>query len=76
MNKAYDPEEFRLLKGIECDILGDGSLDLADDALASLDCVVISVHSNFNLSEEAQTERVCRALDNRYASILAHPTDG
>ncbi len=74
INKEYHPDEFRVLKGIECDILANGSLDLADDALASLDCVIVSVHSNFNLSEEAQTERVCRALDNRYASILAHPT--
>ena len=74
INKRYDPEHFRVLKGIECDILADGRLDLADDALARLDCVVISVHSNFNLSEEAQTERVCRALDNPYATILAHPT--
>lgn len=74
VNKRYDPAEFRVLKGIECDILNDGSLDLADDSLAELDCVVVSVHSNFTLSEEAQTERVCRALENPYASILAHPT--
>ena len=74
INKQYDPTEFRVLKGIECDILTDGSLDLADDALAALDCVVISVHSNFTLPEEAQTDRVCRALENKYASILAHPT--
>lgn len=74
INQRYDPAEFRVLKGIECDILADGSLDLADDALAALDAVVISVHSNFNLPEDVQTERVCRALENRYATILAHPT--
>lgn len=74
INKRFDPAEFRVLKGIECDILADGSLDLADDALAALDAVVISVHSNFNLSEDVQTERVCRGLENRYATILAHPT--
>ncbi|MGE3800173.1 MAG: DNA polymerase/3'-5' exonuclease PolX [Candidatus Kapaibacterium sp.] len=74
VNKKYDPNQFRVLKGIECDILADGSLDLADDALAALDCVVVSIHSSFNLPEEVQTERVCRALDNRYATILAHPT--
>lgn len=74
VNKRFDPAQFRVLKGIECDILADGSLDLADDALAALDAVVISVHSNFNLSEDVQTERVCRALENRYATILAHPT--
>lgn len=74
INREYDPAEFRVLKGIECDIMNDGSLDLADDALAALDCVVVSVHSNFTLPEEAQTERVCRALENPYATILAHPT--
>lgn len=65
---------FRLLKGTECDILEDGSLDLDDAILAELDLVVVSVHSKFNLSREKQTERVLRALDNKYASILAHPT--
>lgn len=74
INEKYDPNEFRVLKGIECDIMTDGTLDLSDDSLAALDCVVVSVHSNFTLSEEAQTDRVCRALENRYASILAHPT--
>lgn len=65
---------FRLLKGSEVDILEDGSLDLSDDILKELDLVVVSVHSKFNLSREAQTERVLRALDNRYTTILAHPT--
>lgn len=65
---------FRLLKGIECDILEDGTLDLSDDILKELDLVVVSVHSKFNLTREAQTARVLKALDNRYASILAHPT--
>jgi len=74
INSRYDPEEFRLLKGTECDILADGSLDLAEDALASLDAVVISVHSSFTLPLEEQTDRICRALENRYATILAHPT--
>lgn len=74
LNRRYDPAQFRVLKGIECDILADGSLDLAEDALAALDCVVISVHSSFTLPREAQTDRICRALESRYASILAHPT--
>ncbi len=65
---------FRLLKGIECDILEDGSLDLDDAMLAELDLVVVSVHSKFNLSREQQTARVLKALDSRYATILAHPT--
>ncbi len=66
--------DFRVLKGIECDILEDGSLDLADDVLAELDLVVCSVHSKFDLSAEKQTERVLRAMDNPHMNILAHPT--
>ncbi len=65
---------FRILKGVECDILEDGSLDLADEVLEALDLVVVSVHSKFNLSREAQTARVLKALDNPYTTILAHPT--
>ena len=65
---------FRLLKGIECDILDDGSLDLDDSVLAELDLVVGSLHSKFNLSSEKQTERILRAMDNPYLNILGHPT--
>jgi len=63
-----------LLKSIECDILADGSLDLPDGILDELDLVVCSVHYNFNLSKEKQTERVIRALDNRRVNIFSHPT--
>lgn len=63
-----------LLKGIEVDILDDGSLDLPDNILSRLDIVVAAVHYKFNLSRQAQTERIIRALDNRHVSILAHPT--
>ena len=63
-----------LLKGIEVDILDDGALDLSDDVLKRLDVVVGSVHSRFNLSHEKQTERVLRAMDNPYFTILGHPT--
>lgn len=72
LNEGF--KNFRLLKGVECDILENGSLDLDDAILAELDLVVVSVHSKFNLSREQQTARVLKALDNRYASILAHPT--
>ena len=65
---------FRILKGIEVDILEDGSLDLPDEALAGLDLVVASIHSHFNLSPERQTARLLRALERPYVSILAHPT--
>lgn len=72
LNESF--KNFRLLKGTECDILEDGSLDLDDTILAELDLVVVSVHSKFNLPRDQQTERVLRALDNKYTSILAHPT--
>jgi DNA polymerase (family 10) len=65
---------FTILKGIEVDILKDGSLDLPDSTLEKLDVVVASVHSFFDLSREAQTERVVRAMQNRHVSILGHPT--
>jgi DNA polymerase (family 10) len=65
---------FTILKGIEVDILKDGTLDLPDSTLEKLDVVVASVHSFFDLPREAQTERVIRALQNRHVSILGHPT--
>jgi len=63
-----------LLKSIEVDILEDGSLDLPDSALARLDMVVGAVHSNFNLSRAKQTERILRAMQHPYFTLLAHPT--
>jgi DNA polymerase (family 10) len=65
---------FTVLKGIEVDILKEGSLDLPDSTLEKLDVVVASVHSFFDLPREAQTERVIRAMENRHVSILGHPT--
>ncbi len=65
---------FTVLKGIEVDILRDGSLDLPDTLLSRLDIVVAAVHSNFGLSRQEQTDRVARAMENRRVSILAHPT--
>lgn len=67
-------KDFTILKGIEVDILKDGSLDLPDSTLEKLDVVVASVHSFFDLPREAQTDRVTRAMGNRYVSILGHPT--
>jgi DNA polymerase (family 10) len=63
-----------LLKSIEVDILEDGSLDLPDDSLKRLDLTICSVHSKFDLSRKEQTERIIRAMDNPYFTILAHPT--
>jgi DNA polymerase (family 10) len=65
---------FTILKGIEVDILKDGSLDLPDSILSRLDVVVASVHSFFDLPREAQTERLVRAMANRHVSIIGHPT--
>jgi DNA polymerase (family 10) len=67
-------EGILLLKSIEMDILEDGSLDLPDEVLKELDFTVCSVHSKFNLSRKKQTERIIRAMDNPYFSILGHPS--
>lgn len=64
----------RILKGIEVDIMEDGSLDLDDGVLSELDIVVGSIHSQFDLSRERQTERVIRAMDHTCFHILGHPT--
>lgn len=66
--------DFRILKGIEVDILEDGRLDLPDRTLSRLDLVVGAIHSHFNLPPAKQTSRLQRALDQKYFSILAHPT--
>jgi DNA polymerase (family 10) len=65
---------FRVLKSAEVDILADGALDLPDDVLAELDYTVCSIHSRFAMNCEKQTERVLRAMDNRYFTILGHAT--
>ena len=64
----------RILKGTECDILRDGSLDFADEVLATLDFVVASIHSQFNLPPQEQTQRMLRAISNPYVDIIGHPT--
>ena len=72
VNKKLDG--ITILKGIELDILEDGSLDLPDDVLSELDLVVGAIHYKFNLSQEQQTDRVIRALETTHFNILAHPT--
>ncbi|MCU0424318.1 MAG: DNA polymerase/3'-5' exonuclease PolX [Candidatus Kapabacteria bacterium] len=64
----------RILKGIESDILTDGSLDYSDSVLETFDFVVASVHSAFTLSSEAMTARLIRALEHPATMILGHPT--
>jgi DNA polymerase (family 10) len=66
--------DVRIFKGIEADILADGAMDYPDEVLATFDFVIASVHSRFNLSEEEQTRRICRALANPYVTMLGHST--
>jgi DNA polymerase (family X) len=66
--------ELWLFKGVEADILSDGSLDYPDDVLASFDYVVGSVHSAFRMKEAAMTRRITRAVSNPRLTILGHPT--
>ena len=69
-----DLDDLRVLKGIEVDILEDGSLDLPDAVLADLDLCLCALHTALDLDEDTQTERVLRALDNPHVHVLAHPT--
>jgi len=64
----------RVLAGIECDILGDGGMDLADDCLAALDIVIASVHSGFNQDRTQMTDRLLRAIENPHVDVLGHPS--
>jgi DNA polymerase (family 10) len=70
LNRRYRGR-FRILKGIESDILADGSLDYPDEILARFDFIVASVHSRFRLDAAAQTERILRAVRNPHTTILA-----
>ncbi|MBL7932229.1 MAG: DNA polymerase/3'-5' exonuclease PolX [Bacteroidia bacterium] len=72
LNAGYSG--FRILKGIESDILGDGSLDYEEEVLKSFDFVVASIHSNLKMNEEKANERLIKAIENPYTSILGHPT--
>jgi DNA polymerase (family 10) len=73
LNEKY-VGRFHILKGTECDILKDGTLDYDEETLATFDFVVASIHSNFNLPPQEQTQRLIRAMENPYCSILGHPT--
>ena len=65
---------FKILKGIESDILGDGSLDYADDVLKSFDYIVASIHQNLKMNQEKAMTRIIGAIENPYTTILGHPT--
>ncbi len=72
LNKKLD--DFHIFKGIESDILNDGSLDYPDEVLESFDFIVASVHSNLKMDKEKATARLIKAIENPYTTILGHPT--
>jgi DNA polymerase (family X) len=73
VNKRYG-RTFRVFKGIESDILADGSLDYPDDVLASFDLVIASIHSRFRMSRKEQTDRIVKAVENPHTTVLGHVT--
>jgi DNA polymerase (family 10) len=73
LNREFEGQ-LRILKGTECDILKDGTLDFDDETLSTFDFVIASIHSNFNLPPEEQTQRLIRAMENPYCSIVGHLT--
>ncbi len=72
LNEKY--ADIHIFKGIEADILSDGALDYDDTILAGFDFVIASIHSHFHLDSTAQTDRIIRALQSPYTTILGHPT--
>jgi DNA polymerase (family 10) len=72
LNRKLAP--FKIFKGIESDILGDGSLDYDEDILATFDFIVASIHSNLNMDEKKATARLITAIENPYTTMLGHPT--
>ncbi|WP_439881503.1 DNA polymerase/3'-5' exonuclease PolX [Pontibacter sp. MBLB2868] len=72
LNKKLAP--FKIFKGIESDILGDGSLDYDADILQTFDFIVASVHSSLNMDEKKATTRLITAIENPYTTMLGHPT--
>lgn len=72
LNASY--EGFKILKGIESDILNDGSLDYPEHILKTFDFIVASIHSNFKMNEDQATARLIKAIENPYTSIIGHPT--
>ncbi len=72
LNSKLGP--FRIFKGIESDILTDGSLDYPDEILKSFDFIVASIHSGLRMDKEKATQRLLKAIENPYTTILGHPT--
>jgi DNA polymerase (family 10) len=76
LNRRYVDEgvDFRLLRGIEAEVLADGTLGVPDEVLAGLDVVVASIHSGQRQDQETITERCLRVVHNPHVDILGHPT--
>ncbi len=72
LNRNYS--DFKIFKGIESDILPDGNLDYSDQILSRFDFVIAAIHSNFNLNEEQMTARIIKAIENKFTTMVAHPT--
>jgi DNA polymerase (family 10) len=73
LNKRYG-SKFHVFKGIESDILADGSLDYADEVLTSFDLVIASIHSRFRMNRREQTAQPIKAVENRHTTVLGHVT--
>ncbi len=72
LNKTFT--DFKILKGIESDILNDGSLDYAEDILKQFDFIIASIHTNLKMDIDKATTRLIKAIENPYTTILGHPT--
>ena len=74
IDKLNKNSDLRIYKGIESDILKDGSLDYDNDILSLFEFVVASIHSNFHLDEDEMAARIIKAVENEHTDLLAHPT--
>ncbi|MEK9134734.1 MAG: DNA polymerase/3'-5' exonuclease PolX [Patescibacteria group bacterium] len=72
LNQKY--KDFKILKGCEANILGDGSIDIKDEVLAQMDYVIAGIHSGFKMSKDQMTKRIIKAIQNPNVDIFSHPT--
>ncbi len=73
LNAGYG-DSFKIFKGMESDILNDGSLDYEEDILKTFDFIIASVHSNLKMDLDKATDRIIKAVENPYTTMLGHPT--
>lgn len=74
LNEQYKDKDFRVFMGVESDILTNGNLDYAEEVLKTFDYIVASIHTGFKMTEEQATNRLIKAIENPYTTILGHPT--